>query len=142
MRKQEFNIAPVAKPRMTKSDSWKKRPRVLKYWAFKDEIRRHGVTLPEAGSHVVFVLPMPKSWSAKKKAHHDCSKHQQTPDVDNLKKALLDSIFAQDCHIWDVRVSKIWGYSGKIIITDINEPHECFGIAMKRYNNRIAEDIF
>ncbi|HHE6457291.1 TPA: RusA family crossover junction endodeoxyribonuclease, partial [Proteus mirabilis] len=31
-----FNIEPVPKPRMTQADKWKKRPPVLKYFAFKD----------------------------------------------------------------------------------------------------------
>ena len=34
-----INIQPVAKPRMTRSDRWKKRPVVLKYWQFKDALK-------------------------------------------------------------------------------------------------------
>ena len=34
-----LNIVPVAKPRMTQSDKWKKRPATDKYWKFKDDLK-------------------------------------------------------------------------------------------------------
>jgi len=43
-----YNINPVPKPRMTQSDKWKKRPPVLRYFAFKDECRIHDVEIPES----------------------------------------------------------------------------------------------
>lgn len=49
--------------------------------------------------------------------------HQQKPDKDNLEKALLDAIFGEDSHIWDGRVTKIWGETGKMIIRE-GEPCE------------------
>lgn len=106
---------------MTRSDKWKKRDSVLRYRAFKDEVRLRGIQLPESGYHVIFVLPMPKSWSKKKMAEMNGKPHQQKPDKDNLEKALLDSIFEDDCRIWDGRVSKIWGYEGKIIVNQIGD---------------------
>lgn len=77
--------------------------------------------LPECGYHIVFVMPMPPSWSAKEKARMDGAPHQQTPDKDNLEKALLDAVFGQDKHVWDGRVSKLWGYEGAIRIGAIGE---------------------
>ena len=32
---KNIKITPVSKPRMTRADTWKKRPCVLKYWAYK-----------------------------------------------------------------------------------------------------------
>ncbi len=46
--------------------------------------------------------------------------HQQKPDKDNLEKALMDAIYADDAHIWDSRVTKRWGEEGKIIIGEID----------------------
>ncbi len=112
----EYPIIPVPKPRMTQRDKWAKRPAVMRYRAFCDEVRLHGVKLPDSGSHVTFVMPMPKSWSAKKKYIMCGEPHQQTPDVDNLGKALFDAVHKQDCTIWDVRITKKWGHSGVIII--------------------------
>ncbi|MCK5616825.1 RusA family crossover junction endodeoxyribonuclease [Candidatus Pacearchaeota archaeon] len=116
-----YNIAPNTKPRMTQCDRWKKRPCVLKYHAFKDEVRLKGVELPDS-YHVIFVVPMPKSWSKKKQAEMDRQPHRQTPDKDNLEKALLDAIYSDDSHMWDGRVTKIWGTVGHIIVKEI-EPH-------------------
>lgn len=61
----EYPMTPVGKPRMTRADKWKKRPEVLCYRAFWDEVRLQCVELPESGSHVTFILPMPASWSKK-----------------------------------------------------------------------------
>ena len=38
-----YKIKPVPKPRMTQRDAWDKRPCVLRYRAFKDEVRKWGV---------------------------------------------------------------------------------------------------
>lgn len=112
-------ITPVAKPRMTQRDKWKQRPCVLRYRAFCDEMRYRMKPndFPVAGAHVVFIMPMPKSWSKKKKEHMIMQPHQQKPDIDNLQKALLDALFGDDSHIYDIRASKYWGDEGQITIT-------------------------
>lgn len=109
MASKTYDITPVAKPRMTRSDKWKKRPATAKYWAFKDEVKRLGIQVPESGAHVTFHMPVP-----------GCGKdrvgkpHQQVPDVDNLVKALLDAIYEDDAHIWDIRATKLWSDKGMI----------------------------
>ncbi len=110
----EYPIIPVPKPRMTRADKWKQRPAVLKYRAFCDEVRLRGVQVPEAGAHIVFVLPMPGSWSKRKRAEMDGQPHRQKPDVDNLAKAVLDALYQDDSGVWDLRVSKRWGEVGSI----------------------------
>lgn len=72
-----FNIEPVPKPRMTQADKWKKRPPVLKYFAFKDEVKLNKITLPESHYHIIFILPMPKSWSKTKRSEMNGKPHQQ-----------------------------------------------------------------
>ena len=65
-----LNIVPVAKPRMTQSDKWKKRPVVQKYWKYKDDLKLLCFLCrwqPKDDLDVKFVLPMPKSWSERKK---------------------------------------------------------------------------
>lgn len=114
--KKVFNIIPVAKPRMTQRDKWQKRDCVMRYRQFKDEVRLLGVKVPESDYHITFYIPMPQSWSEKKKRSWNGTPHQQRPDKDNLEKALLDALFSDDSHIWDGRVTKRWGYEGKIII--------------------------
>lgn len=117
-------ITPVSKPRMTQRDKWKKRPCVLRYRDYCDALRAawprladgHQQPFPSHGYHAIFHLPMPKSWSKKKKAQMNGQPHQQKPDKDNLEKALLDALCADDSYIYDGRVSKYWADAGYIQI--------------------------
>lgn len=113
---RRYPITPMGKPRMTQRDKWAKRPVVERYFAFRDEVRLRKVSLPEGGAHVTFVLPMPKSWSKKRREQMRGQPHQQKPDVDNLAKGLMDAVFADDCRVWDARWSKVWGEQGEIIV--------------------------
>lgn len=115
----KFDILPVPKPRMTQRDRWQKRPAVLRYREFCDlfrlKLKKHGIqSLPEV-LDVVFVLPMPASWSRKKREQNLYAPHRQTPDRDNLLKALQD-VQDQDKCIYDGRTLKIWGEEPAIII--------------------------
>lgn len=104
---------------MTVSDKWKQRPCVMRYRAFRDEVRFKKVFLPEQ-PHIIFYMPMPMSWSKKKAERMVHSPHTQKPDADNLVKALFDALFENDCHIWDFRVTKRWGTTGGIEIRNID----------------------
>ena len=115
----EYPITPCPKPRMTQSDKWKGRDIVVRYFNFRDEVRLRKVAVPESGAHIIFVMPMPLSWTIKKRLAMDGQPHQQVPDKDNLEKGLLDAVFTQDCRVWDSRVTKIWGYDGKIIVKEV-----------------------
>lgn len=117
MKTHHFDINPVAKPRMTRRDAWKKRDIVLKYFAFKDEVRLKGVRLPDHYFEVTFIVEMPKSWSAKKRALNNGQPHTQRPDLDNMVKALLDAVAEEDSHFHHYKVKKIWGLVGSIKIT-------------------------
>jgi Holliday junction resolvase RusA-like endonuclease len=115
-------ITPVPKPRMTVSDRWKKRPIVIKYRKYCDALRaetekqKFQITNPLS---IVFVIPMPKSWSKKKKMFMDSKPHCSRPDLDNLIKAFQDALAEEDSHIHTYgKMHKMWGYEGKIIIID------------------------
>ena len=118
MIEKTYNICPVAKPRMTRQDKWKRRKAVMKYRAYQLEILQAGIKLPYCGFHVIFVLPMPKSWSLKKKKSMLGKPHQQKPDIDNLQKGFLDALLKDDSVIWDMRATKIWGAEGQIFISE------------------------
>lgn len=124
----EFNatklpITPIPKPRMTRADAWKQRPVVLNYWAYKDDLqlkaKQAGFTLgPSFG--VIFFIPMPHSWSQKKKAQMKGSPHQQKPDLDNLEKALMDCLApGNDSYIWFKTSQKVWSDEGYILIRNL-----------------------
>jgi Holliday junction resolvase RusA-like endonuclease len=114
----KYNIIPVTKPRQTQRDLWAKRPCVMKYRAFADEVRANKIMIPSGGAHITFIIPFPKSYSKKKKKELDGKPYmvKKRNDIDNLQKALMDAIFEDDSHIWDIRCTKLWGYEGAIII--------------------------
>lgn len=116
-----YPVVPVPKPRMTQRDKWQKRPAVMRYRAFCDEIRARKCTFPESGSHVIFHMPMPASWSKKKRTEMLGQPHRQKPDRDNLEKALMDAVYENDESVWDMRTTKIWSDIGCI---EIRNPAE------------------
>jgi Holliday junction resolvase RusA-like endonuclease len=116
-----LSVPPFPKPRMTARDKWKGRPVVLRYNGWKDALRielaKLGINdLPAAYIHFTFHVSMPDSWSAKKRNEQDGKPHLCRPDIDNYLKAILDCIWVNDSHIWDIRGTKIWGREGKIEI--------------------------
>jgi Holliday junction resolvase RusA-like endonuclease len=117
--KIEVPVIPVGKPRMTRQDKWMKRPAVLRYRAFEDAIVAHTTKirfcLPDSGCGITFTLPMPQSWSMRKRIKMNGRPHQQKPDIDNLLKAVMDSLRGEDCTVWNVeRLAKVWGETGSI----------------------------
>jgi len=122
MKTYRININPVSKPRMVHSDKWKKRPATSKYWGFKDElIAKCNVAglndLPTHIESIDFYIPMPESWSNKKKDEMNNKDHEQKPDLDNLLKSLQDCLCKSDQHISFIgRLSKSWAYMGLIEI--------------------------
>lgn len=117
-----FAVTPCPAPRMTKADAWKQRPCVLRYRTFRDQIRtearRLGYTLQPAVS-VTFYLPMPRSWSQRKREAMNGRPHQQRPDLDNLIKALLDALDSEDGFVWRVEAHKRWASEGQIEIETV-----------------------
>lgn len=115
--KKVYKITPVSKPRMTQRDKWAKRPCVVKYFAFKDEVRKQGAAIPTHGAHITFYIAMPKSWTKKRKEVFNLQPHQSRPDVDNYLKGIFDAVFDEDCRIWDIRATKLWAYESSIEIS-------------------------
>ena len=114
-------VAPVPKPRMTQSDVWKKRPAVLRYRQFKDDLRAEVRGTLDPRFDIVFLVPMPKSWSKKEKAAMFGRPHQQKPDVDNYLKAFMDAMAIEDSYVYDARARKFWAYEGRIDLTERGE---------------------
>lgn len=100
---------------MVKSDAWKKRPCVMRYWAFKDKVRELGIEL-QSPCKITFYIPMPDSWSKRKKNDFCGKPHMNVPDGDNLLKGILDSVFDDDAHMWSVAYEKRWAREGSITV--------------------------
>ncbi len=114
---QRIDIEPMGAPR----------PRVTRHGAFNDEkytnwkraVRLlYRGTLPDRVA-VTFFVPMPKSWTKKKKAAMLHQPHQQKPDIDNLAKGFLDALRADDERVHFLQASKVWANEGSIKILEL-----------------------
>lgn len=126
MKRITFPIMPVAKPRMTRRDKWLNPPRpgVARYREYADNLRMladaNHWKLPMQDTYFSFEIPMPASWSAKRKAQQVGKPHQEKPDLDNLMKAVFDALQKQDCRIWHIAgAEKRWALKGSITITEV-----------------------
>lgn len=117
-----FTVAPIGKPRMTRSDRWRQRPAVLRYFAFKDELRALAQTynfVPTDDMKVTFGIPMPKSYGKAKRQFLLGQRHTLKPDVDNLIKSFLDALLDDDSGISSVCIKKVWSDEGYIEVEKI-----------------------
>jgi len=82
--------------------------------ALKAEIRRKWTAAPLEGPlclEVVFYLPIPASWSKKKRAEQEGAPHARKPDLSNLLKGLedcMDSIvYHDDSQLYEIKAKKL-----------------------------------
>ena len=119
MSKFVFDVVPISAPRMNPADRWKRRPGVVRYFAYRDQVRaiaeEQGFTLP-GQFYLWFQLPMPKSWSKRKKRAMFGEPCLSKPDTDNLAKGFFDC-FGEDKHVWSVQLTKTWHDAGRIVVT-------------------------
>ncbi len=111
-------IAPCPAPRQVRSDAWRPRPMVVRYRAFRDKIRTLVRGSLEPQFEVEFHVPMPPTWSKKKKATMAGQPHQNRPDLDNYLKAFIDALCEEDKFVYAVRASKFWAEEGEIILKE------------------------
>jgi Holliday junction resolvase RusA-like endonuclease len=117
----EIAIVPIAKPRMTRSDKWNQRDCVMRYRSYCDSLRSSwGERLVPDTLDIIFTIPMPASWSGKKRLMMDRTPHQSKPDIDNLLKGFMDALLDDDARIWKVSAAKIWGVEGSIKVNTFN----------------------
>ena len=118
---------PVAKPRMTQRDRWKKRLCVVRYRTWCDHAREVAGELPPANqidslSWVAYFSP-PKSWTKKKREAAIGELHRQTPDRDNIDKAVLDCFFKEDSGIAAGSIEKRWDLVARLeIVVTVSPP--------------------
>ncbi|HQB08132.1 MAG TPA: RusA family crossover junction endodeoxyribonuclease, partial [Rectinema sp.] len=115
----------MGKPRMTRRDKWLNPPRkpVAAYRDWSHKLRSFITNVPNNAVQLDWVayLPMPKSWSKKKKEFMKGQAHRSKPDKDNIDKAIMDALFERDECIAFGSQSKRWddGNGPRIIITII-----------------------
>jgi Holliday junction resolvase RusA-like endonuclease len=112
---QDLPLTPVPKPRQTRRDRWAQRACVMRYRAFCDELRLRRARLPDRYA-LIFVMPMPASWSATKRAQMCGRPHVQKPDLTNLEKSVEDALVKNDERLFSNRGIKVWGEHGRVLI--------------------------
>lgn len=114
-------VNPMGAVRQTKRDKWKKRPVVERYHQFRDDLRyackSNNFELGDT-FEIIFYIPMPKSWSKKKMIKMYNTPHNQKPDIDNLVKAVMDTLMTDDKQVWKIKAEKRWSDSGSIMINN------------------------
>jgi Holliday junction resolvase RusA-like endonuclease len=125
-----FDVVPVGAVRMTKRDRIftnpnhidplkRQRPAVTKYFAFKNTLTAQALEMGyELGKwlEAVYLIPMPESWSNKKKEKMNGLPCESKPDTDNITKAIKDAMLKNDSAVWWEKAEKRWAYRGSIII--------------------------
>lgn len=107
---------PMGAPRQSRCDTWRPRPVVLRYRAFKDAARAaapEGMSQEPYGVRIQAYLSMPASWSKKKKLEMEGKAHRVKPDWDNVAKGVCDALWEQDSCIASGVVTKTWCWAGE-----------------------------
>jgi len=114
-------VPPNSKPRMTQADKWKGRQIVKKYYVFKDAVKlicASSKFVLGDNIEVIFYMQIPESMSKKKRLELDGTPHQKKPDIDNLLKAVMDSLLESDSNVHTVTAKKVWSLDPRIEITN------------------------
>jgi len=125
-----FDVIPMGAVRMTQSDKWKTNPNhpdpnkrqresVRAYFKFKNDLFEQALQMRfelTTFLDAVYFMPMPQSWSDKKRESMVGLPCKVKPDTDNITKGVKDALKVEDGDIWWERAEKRWSYLGSILI--------------------------
>lgn len=140
-----YLIAPMPKPRQTRSDRWNPSPAVRRYRAYADVLRLLRLELPER-YHALYVLTAPVSAGIVA----ELRPHRKRGDWDNLSKGLQDiaaSIAAagdvrgakpDDSHHWDGRGTKAYGPLSMVLVTSLRDGEDTLARLVAAYPKAVV----
>lgn len=115
LKKYNERVAKGSKNPGTPLNYYNRKKRIQRYWDYKRALKaladEQNFVMPQEGSWWKFFIPMPKSWSKKKRNEKCFTLMQEKPDVDNFSKAAFDSLMGEDKAISDFRATKFY-YDG------------------------------
>lgn len=95
--------------------------RAKKYFTYKHHIAfltKQHLKVPTKNPVLVdltFYMPIPNSWSKKKKEYYNGKIHKSKPDIDNLIKGVFDSLnkiaWKDDNQVYEVHSKKTYSYN-------------------------------
>lgn len=104
---------PVGKPRMTRRTTWT--PQAQRYFAYAKQVRQSfGLQDDEKILEEIdcikmkCYLPIPESTKGKKRILLYNTPHKKSPDVDNIAKSVMDSLFKNDGCVNSLFVEKFY----------------------------------
>lgn len=120
MMKLFIPIEPMGAVRTTQKQKFVDK-RAQRYAAYKQQIAflvRQQIKTPSESpilADITFYMPMPTSWSGKKKERMNGAVHTSKPDIDNLVKGLFDSLnkiaWKDDNQVYEVHSKKLYSYN-------------------------------
>lgn len=120
-----IDIVPMGAVRMTQRGKWNN-PNALRYLNYKQEIayRLHqSFYTPRTDAvsiKVTFYMPIPQSWSKRKRSASDGMPCMVKPDIDNMIKGVFDAangvIWKDDNQVVKVESQKIYSFAPGIEI--------------------------
>lgn len=114
-----FDCVPMGAVRQTQADKWKNRPEVVRYRNFKQTLKLQANQMKFEFSeslNLVFCVPMPTSWSEKKRQLMNKKPVKTRPDLDNYIKGFMDALLEEDGFIWKITAEKRYSFQGSIIV--------------------------
>ena len=118
-------VDPMGAPRQTRRDAWRPSKAVLRYRKFKDELRAVcGKPPVPVRLELEFDVPMPRSWSRRKRQLMQGTPHRSRPDVDNMAKAVMDALWTEDGAVAELAARKRWSATGEVRVRLIYEPEK------------------
>ena len=121
------------KPRMVRSDKWRKRPATSRYWAWANRIKADvGNSIPAAELvtelRITAFYEPPGSWSKKRRVAAIGTRHRSKPDGSNILKGVEDCLWPDnDSAIADIVARKRWDWVARLEVEIIIDKPEAIG---------------
>jgi Holliday junction resolvase RusA-like endonuclease len=122
-----FEVTSASRPRVTRygtfySKNYEAFRKVVGEWLDKQKLKHLQGCIR---ARFIFNMPIPKSWSKKKKEELNGAYMNSRKDLDNLEKSVLDvlqgRIFDDDCQIVKMLAEKRWTAGPGNVIIELEE---------------------
>lgn len=140
-KKYDERVLKGAKNPGTPNNYYNRKKVIQRYWEYKRSLKLlsdlEKVELCGKCLWLKFFLPMPASWSKKKRNKMCFELHESRPDADNCAKAVFDALLKEDNIISDFRVTKFWIDTKGFIEITVGELQPAIGYTKYVHQDKI-----